>query len=66
MVSATSDPMRRRLGRGALAAARHGRRETVAQARGRDAGRGQELLVIEGDDLRAAFGLQVALEIGGI
>ena len=35
----------------------------IAQARGRNAGRRQELLVIEPDDLRAAPGLQVALEI---
>ena len=32
--------------------------------RGGDAGGGQELLVIEGDDLRTAFGLEVALEVG--
>ncbi len=53
---------RRRAVRGRHAAG--GGREAVAHARRRDAGRGQELLVIEGDDLRPALGLQVALEIG--
>src|SRR6202030_4648392 len=38
--------------------------ETVAQARGRDPRSGQELLVIEGDDLRPALGLEVTLEVG--
>ena len=44
-------------------AARRGR-EAVAQARRGDARGGQELLVIEGDDLRPPLGLEVALEIG--
>ena len=64
MVSATSAPMRggfrRRAGRRALG----GGREAVAQARRCDARGGEELLVIEGDDLRAALGLQIAFEIG--
>ena len=38
--------------------------EAVAQPRRCDARGGEELLVIEGDDLRAALGLQVALEVG--
>ncbi len=38
-------------------------RKRIAQPGGGDAGRGQELLVIEADHLRPAFGLQVALEI---
>ena len=38
--------------------------EAVAQARRRDARGRQELLIVEGDDLRAALGLEVALEIG--
>ena len=48
----------------AAGAAAGGGGEAVAQARDGDARGGQELLVIEGDDLRAALGLEVALEIG--
>ena len=42
----------------------HRSRKAVAQARRRHARGGQELLVVEGDDLRAPPGLEVALEIG--
>src|SRR5205807_10390707 len=49
-----------RRGRGRL----HRSRKAVAQARRRHARGGQELLVVEGDDLRAPPGLEVALEIG--
>ena len=54
-----------RCGGGAAGGGGDGRRggKRVAQARGRNAGRCQELLVIEPDDLRPPLGLQVALEI---
>src|SRR5262249_31535635 len=64
IVSATSDPMRDGLGAARVAARLTARGEAVAQARRCDAGGGEELLVIEGDDLRAPLGLEVALEIG--
>ena len=53
-------------GRGAARAAARllAAAETVAQTRRCDAGRGEELLVIEGDDLRAALGLEIAFEFG--
>ena len=38
--------------------------QRVAHALRRDAGGGEELLIVKGDDLRAPLGLQVALEIG--
>ncbi len=40
-----------------------GGREAVAQAGRRDARGRQELLIVEADDLRTTFGLQIALEI---
>ena len=39
-------------------------REAVAQPRRSDTRGGEELLIIKADDLRAAPGLQIALEIG--
>ena len=44
--------------------ARHRGREAVAQPGRCDAGGGEELLVIEGDDLRALPGSEVVFEIG--
>src|SRR5262249_14561642 len=55
--------LRRAAGRGRRAV--DGAPKAVAQARQRDARSRKELLVIEGDDLRAPPGLQVALEIRG-
>ena len=64
MVSPASVPMEVGAGAARLAgAAAAGGGKRVAQARGCNAGSSQELLVIETDDLRAALGLQVALEI---
>ena len=56
---------RNRHGGGAFGGSGRRRRggQRIAQASRGNAGRGQELLVIEPDDLRPAVGLQVALEI---
>jgi hypothetical protein len=43
---------------------RRGGGEDIADALRCDSGRCQELLVVEGDDLRTALGPEVALEIG--
>ena len=50
--------------RRALGRALGGGGEAVAEPRRRDARGGEELLIIEADHLRAAPGLQIALEIG--
>ena len=66
MVSATSAPMRDAAGAAwpAGAALPAAAASAVAHALRRDAGGGEELLIVKGDDLRAPLGLQVALEIG--
>jgi hypothetical protein len=64
IVSATSDPMRDGLGAARVAARLTAAARLSLRARRCDAGGGEELLVIEGDDLRAPLGLEVALKIG--
>ena len=56
--------MRAGLGAARTAARLRGRREAFAQPRRRDTRGCQVLLVIEGDDLGATLGLQIAFEIG--